>query len=240
MVLKVAISGPRGKMGSKIFNFLKDSEAIQVVGLLDYKPEKWEADVLGIPVYDDVKKCFKEVEVDVFIDFTNPEASFTYICEALKQKVKVICGTTGFSDEQLQNIKELANRKKIGCVIAPNFALGAVFMMIFSSYAAKYFNAITIIERHHEEKHDIPSGTAETIKQSIIQNNQEVNPKIQSLRLPGYIAHHEVIFGGPGQILTIKHDSHNRESFLDGILLTLNEIDHIHEFVFGLENVLRL
>ena len=239
MTVKVVISGPRGKMGSQVYNKLKGTENIQIVGLLDYKLEKWSDAKSDIPVFDDAKKCFTETMPDVFIDFTNAEASSSYIEVAIKQKVKVITGTTGFSDEQLDYIAALATDHEVGCVVAPNFALGAALMIILSPSAAQYFDHINILERHHEQKYDIPSGTAHTIQQ-LIEENTNKKPKTFSVRSTGYIAHHEVVFGGAGQVLTIKHDSFNRDSFLHGLMLTVDEIHHINEFVFGLENVLRL
>lgn len=235
MSLQVVISGPRGKMGSQVYQKLKE-DGISIVAILDYKENSDKRE----PVYNNAEKCFSEVKADVFIDFTNPKASSPYILSALNNGVKVVSGTTGFSNSQLEEFRSLANEKNVACIICPNFAIGAVFMMIFSQYAANYFNHINIIEKHHEEKFDVPSGTAHTIQQLIRENNEKVVPEIFSVRSPGFVAHHEVIFGGPGQIFSIKHDSFNRDSFLDGLMLALREIDHINEYIFGLENVLRL
>lgn len=236
MSLKVIISGPRGKMGSKVYKRLKNDKNFSVVALLDYKTSTHRS----VPVYNNAEDCFANVKADVFIDFTKPKVSEPYILSALKNDVKVISGTTGFNDSQLFKFMQRANERNLACVLCPNFALGAVFMMIFSQYAAKYFNNINIIEKHHEHKYDIPSGTASNLKQLIKGSNEDADLKIFSVRSPGFVAHHEVIFGGPGQSLSIKHDSLNRESFLDGLILTLKEIKNINEYVFGLENVLRL
>jgi len=234
--VKVVISGPRGKMGSKVYHRLKNMENVKVVGLLDYTANNDKAE----KVYYKGEECFSEVQADVLIDFTNPEVSEPLIKSALNHGVKVISGTTGFHRKQLKEFEVLANQLSVGCVIAPNFALGAVFMMIFSQYAAKYFEHINIIEKHHEQKVDRPSGTAATIKQLIKENTSNTEPEVFSVRSVGYIAHHEVVFGGPGQILSIKHDSFNRQSFLEGLLFALREIKEINEYTFGLENVLRL
>jgi len=240
LALKVVITGPRGKMGSKVFQTLKNKDGYHIVALIDHKPEKWNEKKLSVPVFADIQSCFLETKPDVLIDFTNPTASYQFIKIAIEHQVKVISGTTGFTDEILLEINQLADQKEIGCVIAPNFALGAVLMMVFTQYAAKFFQDIALIEKHHKQKLDIPSGTADLLKRLIIEENKEINIDIKSIRAEGYIAHHEVIFGAPGQVLTLKHDSHDRKSFIHGLKLTLKEIKHIQHFIFGLENVLRI
>src|SRR5690625_71629 len=174
-------------MGSQVYQKLKE-DGISIVAILDYKENSDKRE----PVYNNAEKCFSEVKADVFIDFTNPKASSPYILSALNNGVKVVSGTTGFSNSQLEEFRSLANEKNVACIICPNFAIGAVFMMIFSQYAANYFNHINIIEKHYAEIFDVPSRTAHTIQQLIRETNVKVVTEIFSARSHGFVALHAV------------------------------------------------
>jgi 4-hydroxy-tetrahydrodipicolinate reductase len=172
--------------------------------------------------------------------------------------VRPVVGTTGFTKDDLEELESICKEKKLGCIIAPNFALGAVLMMKFSQMAAKYFNDIEIIELHHDQKLDAPSGTAvktaemmaavrefkeqghpdekETIRGA---RGAEFNGMhIHSVRLPGLVAHQQVLFGSDGQTLTIRHDSYNRTSFMSGVKIAVETVLKQDVFVYGLENIL--
>src|SRR5699024_4867984 len=177
---------------------------------------------------------------------------------ALEQHIFSVVGTSGFNEAQIDDLSLLAEQNNTGCIIAPNFALGAVLMMIFSKIAAKYFPDVEIIEKHHDKKLDAPSGTAlkttEMIKHSrkakqqgnpdeyeIIEGSRGGNVdgiRIHSMRLPGLVAHQEVVFGSKSQLLSIKHDSFHRESFMDGLKIAINEVIHLKKLVYGLENIM--
>lgn len=170
----------------------------------------------------------------------------------------MIVGTTGITEVDLENIEKMARDNKANILIAPNFALGAVLMMQFAAEAAKYFSNVEIIELHHDQKVDSPSGTAiktaellnqkrDTMRDSELDEIEKISGargadaegvKIHSVRLPGLVAHQEVIFGGEGQTLLIRHDSYNRKSFMPGVKLALDKIDQISGLVYGLEHLL--
>ncbi|MEG0261330.1 MAG: 4-hydroxy-tetrahydrodipicolinate reductase, partial [Lysinibacillus sp.] len=195
---------------------------------------------------------------DVLIDLTTPEAVYVHTKVALENGVRPVIGTTGFTDEQLQELTELAAKEKIGAIIAPNFAVGAVLMMKFSAMAAKYMPDVEIIELHHDQKLDAPSGTAVKTAQLIQENrpsHAQGHPdeketiagargadfdgmRIHSVRLQGLVAHQEVLFGGEGQMLTIRHDSYNRTSFMSGVKLCVEKVIQLDHLVYGLENIL--
>ncbi|GGA61436.1 4-hydroxy-tetrahydrodipicolinate reductase [Ornithinibacillus halotolerans] len=260
-MINIVIAGPRGRMGSEAVNMVLDEPAFNLVGCIDRKEHQIPALAeRGIPVYQSAEECFYAVQADVLIDLTVQEASYQHLLMALRKKIRCVVGTTGFTDEQLEKIKSLAEDTNTGCIIAPNFAIGAILMMYFSKVAAKYFPDIEIIEKHHDQKIDAPSGTAvktaEMIR-SVRESKQQGHPNevevlegargadsdgihIHSVRLPGLVAHQEVIFGGEGQLLSIKHDSMNRKSFMDGIKFSVNQVMNISGFVYGLENVLEL
>lgn len=173
--------------------------------------------------------------------------------------INIVIGTTGLSDEQIDELKIISTQNCLGCFIAPNFSTGAVLMMKFAQMASKYFNNAEIIELHHNQKKDAPSGTA--VKTALMMAGENTNfitgncPEVEtidgargansynnihihSVRLPGYIASQEVIFGAGGQILTIRHDSMNRECYMDGVLRAVRYVDKNHSFVYGLDNIL--
>lgn len=261
MSVNIAIAGPRGRMGSEAIKMVLNEATFNLVGCIDRKPSHISILVENnIPVFQHVEECFYSSDVDVLIDLTVAEASYDHIMMALQRNIRCVVGTTGFTNNQLQEIKKIAKQKNTGIIIAPNFAIGAILMMHFSKIAAKYFPDVEIIEKHHDEKIDAPSGTAvktaEMIK-TIRESKQQGHPDeievlegargavedgihIHSLRLPGLVAHQEVIFGGEGQTLTIKHDSMNRKSFMEGIKYSVNQVLTIDHLVYGLENVLDL
>jgi 4-hydroxy-tetrahydrodipicolinate reductase len=155
--------------------------------------------------------------LDAAVDFTAPDAAPENTRAALEQGVSCVVGTTGWDPQPLD---ELARKRGLRLFVAPNFSIGAVLMMRFAEQAARYFPRAEIVELHHEAKKDAPSGTAALTARRI-----GGNPVIHSVRLPGLVAHQEVIFGGEGQLLTIRHDTTARESFADGVLLALDKLE---------------
>jgi 4-hydroxy-tetrahydrodipicolinate reductase len=192
------------------------------------------------------------------IDFTRPDVVFHNVTTALKAKVSPVVGTTGLSDEQKAEIKKLAEENDTPAFIAPNFAIGAVLMMVMAKQAAKYMPEVEIIELHHDNKLDAPSGTAVQTAAMIAEvraEHKQGHPDekekltgargadyegmhIHSVRLPGYVAHQEVIFGGLGQTLTIRHDSLNRESFMPGVVLAAQKVRGLKGLTVGLDKLL--
>ncbi|MEN1969368.1 4-hydroxy-tetrahydrodipicolinate reductase [Lentibacillus sp. N15] len=263
MQIKVIIAGPRGRMGSEAIKMVEQEESFELVAVLDrINGGKQVKDIEGmpaldIPIFEDASTCFEQVQADVFVDLTVPNAAFDHAKQALNHRVRPIIGTSGLTEEQIEVLTQIANEMNTGCLIAPNFAIGAVLMMQFAKMAAKYFPDVEIIEKHHDQKLDAPSGSAIKTAQLISatrKEKQQGHPKetetmpgargasmngmhIHSVRLPGLVAHQEVIFGGAGQLLTLKHDSFNRGSFMDGIHFSIQQVMALETLVYGLENI---
>ncbi len=226
---KILVIGCCGKMGRTICNFINSQSNYELVGGIDVSNvgEKIE----GITVCNDLKKFLNEKKVDVAIDFTMPSSVVENAITCLRAKTPIIIGTTGISNENKKMLGKLASDNQTGIMIIPNFAIGAILMMEFSKIAAKYMKAAEIIELHHDQKKDKPSGTSIKTRSQILEAknisiddaNEDTIP-IHSVRLPGLVAHQEVIFGDIGQTLTIRHDSFNRESFMPGIAIALEQI----------------
>ncbi|WP_141433316.1 4-hydroxy-tetrahydrodipicolinate reductase [Bacillus sp. 03113] len=262
--IKIVIAGPRGRMGREAVKLVQDTENYELVAVLDHKYNgKQLSEIEGfsgleIPIYSDIEACFQEVKPAVLIDLTTPEVGMYHTKTALTYGVRPVVGTTGFSPEDLKELEGLCSEKELGCIIAPNFALGAVLMMKFSQWAGKYFQDVEIIELHHDQKLDAPSGTAVKTAEMIAEartkkeqghpNEKEViqgarganfeGMHIHSVRLPGLIAHQQVLFGADGQTLTIRHDSYNRASFMSGVKLAVDTVLTIDVLVYGLENIM--
>ena len=264
-MIKVAIAGARGKMGTEAVFTMMKKENVELVAIYDYKDiGATLADVEGFPtsyqtpIYTNFEKLVEETKPDVLVDLTNPHCVYEHTKLALNYGVRPVVGTTGFTDEQLEELTKMAKQKKLGAIIAPNFAIGAILMMKFAREAAKYLPDVEIIEMHHDQKLDAPSGTGVKTAQMIAEvrqqkgqghpNEKELLPgsrgadfegmRIHSVRLPGLVAHQQVLFGGDGQMLTIRHDSFNRSSFMGGIAYCVDEVVHLDRLIYGLENLL--
>ncbi|RFA37259.1 4-hydroxy-tetrahydrodipicolinate reductase [Virgibacillus dokdonensis] len=265
MAINVVIAGPRGKMGSEAVKMVENETNFRLVACIDHKNNGRTLDTIfpeverSIPIYDDATKCFENhKDADVLIELSVPQAGYKHTKSALEHHVRPVVGTTGFTEVQLKELDEFAQRNNMGCMIIPNFALGAVLMMKFAKMAATYFPDVDIIEKHHDQKLDAPSGTAIKTAELISENRkaktqghpkeEETIPgargadldgiKLHSVRLPGLVAHQEVIFGSPGQTLTIKHDSMDRSSFMDGVKLCVNKVMEVKGLIYGLDTIL--
>ncbi|WP_338470073.1 4-hydroxy-tetrahydrodipicolinate reductase [Niallia sp. XMNu-256] len=261
---RIVVAGPRGRMGSEAVKLVERTEHYELVAVVDHKHggkklnELDGISSLPVPVYDNMTVCLTEVKADVLIDLTTPEIGMEHTRTALQLGVRPVVGTTGFTEENLRELEDLCKEKDLGCIIAPNFAVGAVLMMKFSQLAARYFPDVEIIELHHDQKLDAPSGTAVKTAQMISQVRTEKNQghpneketlqgarganfegmHIHSVRLPGLIAHQQVMFGSNGQTLTIRHDSYNRESFMSGVKLAVDTVKNVNTLIYGLENII--
>lgn len=262
--IRIVVAGPRGRMGKEAVQLVKETPHFELAAVIDRKNEgKLLSDVEGfagldVPIFTDPAECFQQANVDVLIDLTTPERGYIHTKTALEHNVRPVVGTTGFTAEQLEELKKLAEERDLGCIIAPNFAIGAILMMKFSEMAAKYFDDVEIIEMHHDQKLDAPSGTAIKTAEMIAQNREvrkqghedekETIPgargadfdgmRIHSVRLPGLIAHQQVLFGAGGQTLTIRHDSYNRASFMSGVKVSVETVMALNTLVYGLESIL--
>lgn len=264
MTVHIILAGPRGRMGSEAIKMIQSTEGFELVACVDRSTDQNHLEEVkelvgdDVLVYADAEACFSEVRADVFVDLTVPDAGFIHTKAALEHQVRAVVGTSGFSEEQIDELAAIAKEKQTGCIIAPNFALGAVLMMHFSKTAAKYFPDVEIIEKHHDRKLDAPSGTAQKTIHVIQENRtpkQQGHPeeyetvagsrggnvdgiRVHSMRLPGLVAHQEVVFGSKSQLLTISHDSFHRESFMDGLQLAIEKVLDREELIYGLEHVM--
>lgn len=262
--IKIVIAGPRGKMGNEAVKMVTETKEFELVAVVDSRNNGKKLSELDVEnkadvfVYEDMDECFTAHDVDVLIDLTTPKFGRKHMEIAFKHNVRPVVGTTGFTDEDIIQLRKMAEEKGIGAIIAPNFAIGAILMMKFSKLAAKYLPDVEIIEKHHDNKLDAPSGTAIKTAQLISEVRKEKiqghpdeketlqgargtnyeGMRIHSVRLPGLVAHQEVIFGGVGQTLTIRHDSLHRSSFMPGIKLAVETVMKIDTLIYGLENII--
>lgn len=266
MQIKIIVAGPRGRMGSEAIKMINEEPNFQLVACIDRKNNgKTLSDIgslpkLDVPIFVDAEECFTSIEADVLVDLTIPEVGYSHTMLAIKHKIRPVVGTSGFTNKQIEELTKLADKNEVGCIIAPNFAIGAVLMMKFAQMASKFLPDVEIIEKHHDEKLDAPSGTAmktiDLIKQvrpdKVQGHPEEVETlagvrgaekdgiRIHSVRLPGLVAHQEVILGGEGQTLTIQHDSFNRLSFMSGVKLAIEQVLSNNNLIYGLENIMDL
>ena len=259
MTKKVLVAGFTGAMGQKAVNLVNSLDNFELVAGMSptatNDPQKYNLPV-GAKIYQSLAEI-PDLAADIWIDFTTPKAVYNNVKFALEHHISPVVGTTGMSDEQEVELIKISQKEKVGGLIAPNFGMSAVLLMKFAKEAAQYFPDAEIIEMHHADKKDAPSGTALATAKMIAENRPEHETapdevetlenvrggdyqgiKIHSVRLPGYIAHEQVLFGGPGEALTIRQDSFDRESFMGGVKVALEKIDQLDELVVGLENIL--
>lgn len=263
MSIRVLVSGAYGKMGREVLKAVHNDAELTLVGAVDVKGGDDVGDLIGVHkldiiVHDNLSKAIVETKPQVLIDFTRPEAVMSNLRCAIANGVRPVVGTTGFSAADIDEVRLLCDKHNISAVIAPNFAIGAILMMKMAMEAAKYLPHVEIIEFHHDQKLDAPSGTALRTAELITETRKSMKQghpdevekllssrggdfdgmRIHSVRLPGYVAHQEVIFGGLGQTLSIRHDSISRESFMPGVVLAAKKVVQTTGLTFGLENLL--
>jgi 4-hydroxy-tetrahydrodipicolinate reductase len=218
-MIAVAVSGAAGRMGEEVCRAVDAAADMQLVGRADPALDTPLADVLG--------------DADVVVDFTRPDTALENARQCLEAGVHCVMGTTG------ADFAQLAGVGSANLFVAPNFAIGAILMMEAAKLAAPHMPECEIVELHHDRKLDAPSGTAARTADLIAQAGGYVHQPIHSIRLPGLVAHQEVVFGGLGQTLTIRHDSISRESFMPGVLLAVRKVGELTESpTFGLETLL--
>jgi 4-hydroxy-tetrahydrodipicolinate reductase len=257
-MIDVAVAGAMGRMGGEVIEAVNAAEDMRVVAGVDVK-----ADGLGrggFPISHDLRPMISVAHPQVLVDFTVADAAVANALAALEMGVRPVIGTSGISQQDLDSIERRAAETKTGAFIAPNFALGAVLMMHFARIGARYFDSAEIIELHHDQKIDAPSGTAVKTAQEMAEahakafatNVPDKEPlpggrgavwegvRIHSVRLPGLVAHQEVIFGALGQTLVIRHDTSDRTAFMPGVLIAIREVVKLDRLVVGLDNLLGL
>jgi 4-hydroxy-tetrahydrodipicolinate reductase len=226
-MIRVAVSGAAGRMGEAVCEAVGEAEDMELVARADPALDTPLAEALA--------------DVDVVVDFSTPEVALDNIRACLEAAVHVIVGTTGFDLEEARAAAERARDDGRGAnvFVAPNFAIGAVLMMRFAAEAARHMPEVEIVELHHDRKLDAPSGTAKRTAELIRDAGGNVHEPIHSVRLPGLVAHQEVLLGGEGQTLTIRHDSLDRRSFMPGVLLAVRRVGELPDpFTVGLETLL--
>lgn len=243
MSLRVIINGAGGKMGHEVVKAVENEPGLEIVGKL-YRDSN-------------LVNAIHSTRANIVIDFTSAEVAFQNCETILRNGAHPVIGTTGFQPFQIIALQELSETLKLGGIIAPNFSIAAILMMRYARDLAHYFPHVEIIELHHNGKIDAPSGTA--IKTAeMISSNREVPPPlvrekelisgargaiknnihIHSVRLPGLVAHEEIIFGDVGQTLTLRHDTFHREAFMPGVMLACHKVVELNKLIYGLENII--
>lgn len=222
---RVVVSGAAGRMGETVCEAVEAAEDLELSGRADPNLDAPLERLLAA--------------ADVVVDFTTPEAATGNVLACVAAGVHVVVGTTGFDLEQLDAAVERERRDGANVLVAPNFAIGAVLMMQLAAQAARQLSEVEIVELHHDGKLDAPSGTAKRTATLIREAGGNVHEPIHSVRLPGLVAHQEVILGGQGETLTIRHDSVDRNSFMPGVLLGIRKVGELPTpFTVGLEALL--
>lgn len=241
MTIKTIINGSNGKMGKTVQAAISNEPDLELVATLGRN--------------DNLAATIQKTKADIVIDFTLPDCVFNNTKTIIENSARPIIGTSGLNLTQIEELKVACEKKSIGGVIAPNFSLGAVLMMKYAKDAAKYLSNVEIIEMHHQQKVDAPSGTAKKTAEMMaeVNNNMSKNKvsadnharglihqgiPIHSVRLPGIFAHQTVIFGGTGETLTIRHDSMDRNAMMPGVFLACRKAMDLNHLVYGLEHLL--
>jgi 4-hydroxy-tetrahydrodipicolinate reductase len=259
---KVLVIGAAGRMGRQVVRSLSEARDLTLVAAVDRTRAGEDAGALagigsnGITISDSLSDAIAAASPHVAVDFTLPDAVMGNLRTAVRARIPCVVGTTGLTEQNLAEVTDLCDRHKTPVFISPNFAIGAVLMMQFAAQAARHFHAAEIVEFHHADKADAPSGTAIRTAQLIAavpgsnfagadssdgrasRGRAEGAVHIHSVRLPGLVAHQAVIFGGQGETLTIRHDSTSHESFMPGVLLAIRKVRSLRGLVVGLENIL--
>ena len=262
--LSVAVHGATGRVGQEIIKALCGDPGLEPVGGVSLDADGSPlvlADNSGpIPHTLDLASLLEQCSPSVIVDFSHIDISVPMAREAIGNGIHVVIGTSGYTPEAIAEIDEVSRKNKVGAVIASNFALGAVLMMHMAKIAGKYFDYAEIIELHHQTKADAPSGTALSTARDMVRargksftmaaTQKETLPgtrggyvdgvAIHSVRTQGMVAHQEVILGGLGQTLTIRHDTHGRECYIPGVLMAIKEVPNRVGVVYGLDKLLGL
>jgi 4-hydroxy-tetrahydrodipicolinate reductase len=223
-VIAVAVSGAAGRMGQAVCEAVEGADDLELTGRADPSLDTELSEVLA--------------EADVVVDFSLPETAVENVGAIIGAGVDAVVGTTGYDLDELRTAVE-GSDGKANCFVAPNFAIGAVLMMQLAQQVAPYMPECEIVELHHERKVDAPSGTAKRSAELIGEAGGRVHEPIHSIRLPGLVAHQEILFGSEGQTLSIRHDSTDRRSFMPGVLLAVRRVGELPDrFTVGLERLL--
>ena len=270
--IPVLVNGAAGKMGREVIRAIAESEDMTLVGAVDHNPQYQDRDAgelaglneaLEIPITNQFEPMLafaaQEKQPAVMVDFTHPSSIYNNIRSAIAYGVRPVVGTTGLSAEQIGELADFADKASTGCLIIPNFSIGMVLLQQAAVSASQYFDHVEIIELHHNQKADAPSGTAIQTAEILAEMGKPFNPtvveeteklpgargsianegiRIHSIRLPGLIAHQEVIFGAAGQVYTLRHDTSDRACYMPGVLLAIRKVLLLKSLIYGLEKIL--
>lgn len=258
-MISIIVSGFTGAMGQKALAMIQAADDLQLVGVFNPHVTNLDPAAYGLDASVKVVNTLTDwaVPADVWLDFSLPSGVYANTKTAIEYGIRPVIGTSGLSEEQTAALQQLAADHQVGGVIAANFGVSAVLMMKFAQLAAKYFDHAEVVEYHHADKRDAPSGTALNTAKLIYQaqgKSETHNPdeqddlgarggdyhgiKIHAIRLPGFVADEEAIFGGPGETLTIKQSTTDRGSFMTGVRLALDAVMTRHDLIVGLENLI--
>jgi 4-hydroxy-tetrahydrodipicolinate reductase len=272
--IPVIVNGAAGKMGREVIKAVAQASDMVLMGAIDTSPEHQGKDAgelagliepLEVPITNQLEPMLgyvageRQMQPAVMVDFTHPDGVYDNIRSAIAYGIRPVVGTTGLSPAQLQELGNFAEKASTGCLIIPNFSIGMVLLQQAAIAASQYFDNVEIIELHHNQKADAPSGTAiqtaqllaemgKTFNSPLVEETEKIagargsladeGIRIHSIRLPGLIAHQEVIFGASGQIYTLRHDTSDRSCYMPGVLLSIRKIIPLKSLVYGLEKIL--
>jgi 4-hydroxy-tetrahydrodipicolinate reductase len=273
-LIPVIINGAAGKMGREVIKAVAGAADMVLLGAIDRNPTYQGQDAgelaglnhpLEVPITDQLEPMLayvageRQMAPGVIVDFTHPDSVYENVRSAIAYGIRPVVGTTGLSPEQVHSLAEFADKASTGCLLIPNFSIGMVLLQQAALTASRYFEHVEIIELHHNQKADAPSGTAIQTAQLLADIGKDFNPaivketekiagargslansgiRIHSVRLPGLIAHQEVIFGSAGEIYTLRHDTSDRACYMPGVLLAIRQVLQLKSLVYGLEKIL--
>lgn len=269
--IPVVVNGAGGKMGREVVKAVAQAPDMTLFAAIDRKRDLIGQDAgevagcgpLEVPIVNEMESTLcmaaQEKQPAVVVDFTHPSSVYENVRAAIAYGVRPVVGTTGMTPEQLRDLADFADKASVGCLIIPNFSIGMILLQQAAIQASKYFDHVEIIELHHNQKADAPSGTAIQTAQMLSELGKSFNPpaieeeerlkgargtlyeegiRIHSIRLPGLIAHQEVIFGASGQVYTLRHDTSDRSSYMPGVLLSIRKVLQLKSLVYGLEKII--
>ncbi|HHW13305.1 MAG TPA: 4-hydroxy-tetrahydrodipicolinate reductase [Firmicutes bacterium] len=266
--IAVMVVGASGKMGREVVKAVAGAPDLRLVAAVERAGTGQDVGemaglgrALGVALTEDLERALESSGAEVMVDFTRPEGLLARIMAALRHGVRPVIGTTGLSRSEVDQVAAFAQQRRLGCLIAPNFAIGALVMMRCCELAARYFEQAEIVELHHPGKVDSPSGTAlktadviaqartkaavtplttpgaESERVAGVRGGEYAGVRLHSVRLPGLVAHQEVLFGNAGEVFTLRHDSLSRESFMPGVLLAIRKVVGLSGLVYGLDKL---
>jgi 4-hydroxy-tetrahydrodipicolinate reductase len=269
--IPVIVNGATGKMGRAVIQAVSQAKDMTLLGAIARNPAHIGQDIgevigvgsLEVPVTNDLEASLaaasQEPQSGVMVDLTHPSVIYENVRKAIAYGIRPVVGTTGLTAEQLNELAIFAEKASTGALVIPNFSIGMVLLQQAAVQASQYFEHVEIIELHHNQKADAPSGTAIQTAQLLSELGKSFNPpavtetehlpgargsvageniRIHSVRLPGLIAHQEVIFGAPGQIYTLRHDTSDRTCYMAGVLLSIRKVLALKTLIYGLEKIL--